>query len=395
MFISWTKIPRGSLRVGWRFKDLIILEKEEIMGFLVKINNDKTEVIKSKSFRKEEDLQEIVKKFPEIIPLEEINEDFDSLLVIGREFSLMGAGSIDLLAIDTSGLITIIEFKLEKNADIRKVVAQVIEYAANLWEMSYFDLDEKVKEYFKSNRCAINALKNKTLVKAVKWHFDRIKKEETADFLPEEFITTVSNNLQNGEFRLIIFCDNVDDRTKRTVEYLNSLSNLDIYCVSTDAFEVEGKQFFKSSLITKISKKKKYAGKITFEDFMNSIPQKFQEIYKHLDEKINEVNGYYSWGTKGFAFYLPIKEKKFRPFCAFPDYIELISEKHFAKYVDKETVSVAARKDYEERIRNIAPFKSSFKDDRMYPSYKYDKMKPDDLKRYFDLVIDWHKKWFS
>ena len=365
------------------------------MGFLVKINSDKTEIIKAKSFRKEEDLQEIVKKFPEIIPLEEINEDFDPLLVIGREFSLMGAGSIDLLAIDTNGLITIIEFKLEINADIRKVVAQVIEYAANLWEMSYHDLNEKVRDYFKSNRSAINALKNKTLVQAVKWYFDKNKKEETEDFLTEDFITTVSNNLQKGEFRLIIFCDNVDDRTKRTVEYLNSLSNLDIYCVSTDAFEVEGKQFFKSSLITKISKKKKYAGKITFEDFMNSIPQIFQEIYKHLNEKINEVNGFYSWGTKGFAFYLPIKEKKFRPFCAFPDYIELISEKHFAKYVDKETVSVAARKDYEERIRNIAPFKSSFKDDRMYPSYKYDKMKPGDLKRYFDLVIDWYKKWFS
>ena len=82
------------------------------MGFLVKINNDKTEIITSKSFRKEEDLQEIVKKFPEIIPLEEINEDFDPLLVIGREFSLMGAGSIDLLAIDTNGFINIIEFNI-------------------------------------------------------------------------------------------------------------------------------------------------------------------------------------------------------------------------------------------------------------------------------------------
>ena len=114
-----------------------------------------------------------------------------------------------------------------------------------------------------------------------------------------------------------------------------------------------------------------------------------------LDENIKEVNGFYSFGTKGFAFYFPIKDKKFRPFCAFPDNIELISEKHFVKYVDKETVSDAAKKDYEDRIKNIAPFKGSFKDTRVYPTYKYEKMKPGDLKRYFDLVIDWYKKWFS
>lgn len=365
------------------------------MGFLIKINNDKTEILKSKSFIKEEELQEIVKNYPEIIPLEEINEDFDPLLIIGREFNLGGAGSIDLLAIDISGLITIIEFKLEKNMDIRKVVAQVIEYAANLWEMSYHDLDKRVKDYFNSNRCPIYALKNESLVQAVKWHSEKTKKDEAMEFVAEDFITCVSDNLQKGEFRLIIFCDNVDDRTKRTVEYLNSLSSLDIYCVSTDAFEAEGKQFFKSSLMTKISKKKKYAGKITFEDFMNSIPQNFQGVYRDLNEKIKEVNGYYSWGIKGFAFYLPIKDKKFRPFCAFPDYIELISEKHFTKYVDKETVPDAARKDYEERIKNIGPFKGSFKDNRTYPTYKYEKVKPDDLRRYFDTVIEWYKKWFS
>lgn len=368
------------------------------MGYLVKINTDKTEIIKPKSFEKEEILQEAVKKYPEIIPLEEIDENFDPLLIIGREFSLEAAGSIDLLAIDTSGLITIIEFKLEKNTDIRKAVAQVIEYAANLWEMSYDVLDKKVQDYFNSSRCEIKELKNKTLVESINWHHKKIKKEESLDFSPEDFIKNVSSNLQKGEFRLIIFCDNVDERTKRAVEYLDLLSRFDIYCASTDEFEVDGKKLFKSTLITKDRKKasarSKYAGKITFDDFLDSIPQEYVGIYKYFDEKMKEINGYYSMGTKGFAFYYHINDKKMRPFCAFPDCIELISEKFFDKYVDTEIVSKDAKKDYEEKIKNIGPFKNSFKDIRVYPSYKYIQMKPEELKEYFSFILKWYKKWF-
>jgi len=368
------------------------------MGYLVKINTDKTEIIKPKSFETEEILREAVKKYPDIIPLEEIDENFDPLLIIGREFSLEGAGSIDLLGIDVSGLITIIEFKLEKNTDIRKIVAQVIEYAANLWEMSYDVLDKKVQDYFNSSRCEIKELKNKTLVESINWHHKKIKKEDSLDFSPEDFIKNVSSNLQKGEFRLIIFCDNVDERTKRAVEYLNYLSNFDIYCASTDEFEVDGKKLFKSTLITKDRKKapgKKHAGKITFDEFLNSIPADFRETYQYLEKKRQEANSYLSMGTKGFALYFQINEYKMRPFCGYPDSIELISEKFFNKYLGEEIIPEDARMDYEDRMSKTGPFKNSFKDNRIYPAYKYSKIKPEKLKEYFTVIIDWYKKWFA
>lgn len=269
--------------------------------------------------------------------------------------------------------------------------------------MSYDVLDKKVRDYFKSTRCEINELKNKTLVQAVKWHYENTKREfEERGFSSEDFIKNVSSNLQKGEFRLIIFCDNVDERTKRAVEYLNELSDFDIYCVSTDAFEVDGNNFFESSLITierkKTSPGKKHAGKITFDDFIKSIEQEnpaFVETYKCFDEKMKKINGYYSMGTKGFAFYLQINDKKMRPFCAYPDYIEIISEKFFDKYLDKEIVSEDAKKGYEEKIKNIRAFKGSFKDSRVYPTYKYSQMKPDELKEYFNFIIEWYKKWFT
>jgi hypothetical protein len=310
------------------------------MGYLIKINKEKSELIRSQTFDKEDELQEIVKKFPEIIPLNEIDEDFRPLLIIGREFSLGNAGSIDLLGIDITGLITLIEFKLEKNTDIRRVVAQTIEYAANLWEMSYDVLDRKVQEYLKSNKCEITELKNKTLVQAVEWHYRKTKKEEDEAFSSEEFIKTVSSNLQEGEFRLIIFCDSVDERTIRSVEYLNELSNFDIYCISTDEFEVDGKRFFKSNLITKnrkgVTGRKKHAGRISFDDFLNSVPTELVDVYRYFNERMKEVNGYYSMGTKGFSTYFLLNEKKIRLFEGYPDRISLLSKNYFDNYINKE-----------------------------------------------------------
>jgi RecB family endonuclease NucS len=102
------------------------------MGYLIKIQNNKAQKLISRAFENEANLQEQVKRYPQIIPLEELDENYKPLLIIGREFPLKNAGSIDLLGIDVDGLITLLEFKLEKNTDMRKVVAQTIEYAANL-----------------------------------------------------------------------------------------------------------------------------------------------------------------------------------------------------------------------------------------------------------------------
>jgi hypothetical protein len=48
---------------------------------------------------------------------------------------------------------------------------------------------------------------------------------------------------------------------------------------------------------------------------------------------------------------------------------------------------------YEEKIKEIRPFKDSFTSKGVYPIYKYSQLKPEDLKKYFDFIIDWYKKW--
>jgi hypothetical protein len=61
------------------------------------------------------------------------------------EFGLLGSGLTDVLAFSVVGDIAFIECKLAANEEIkRKVIAQVLEYGAYPWGMSYDELNERV-----------------------------------------------------------------------------------------------------------------------------------------------------------------------------------------------------------------------------------------------------------
>src|SRR5262245_4713108 len=79
-------------------------------------------------FSAEEALHKLVEEAPQLLPL----AGSPQLLVVGREVQL-GSGVADLVALEPSGRLAIIEVKLAKNAEARRaVVAQVLAYAAYL-----------------------------------------------------------------------------------------------------------------------------------------------------------------------------------------------------------------------------------------------------------------------
>jgi RecB family exonuclease len=66
------------------------------------------------------------------------------LIVLGREVQL-GNGYADLIAIEPTGRIAIIEIKLARNAEARRaVIAQVLAYAAYLWKLDQTTLEQEV-----------------------------------------------------------------------------------------------------------------------------------------------------------------------------------------------------------------------------------------------------------
>ena len=79
-------------------------------------------------FPDEASLQSLVEKAPHVLPL----AGSPRLVIVGREV-MLGNGFADLIAIESTGRLAIIEVKLAKSSEARRaVVAQVLTYAAYL-----------------------------------------------------------------------------------------------------------------------------------------------------------------------------------------------------------------------------------------------------------------------
>ena len=76
-------------------------------------------------------LQDYILNNSEALPLGELRDDLQ-FLVVAREFST-AVGPIDAVGIDDRGEVYLIETKLYRNADKRRVLAQVLDYGAALW----------------------------------------------------------------------------------------------------------------------------------------------------------------------------------------------------------------------------------------------------------------------
>ncbi len=150
-------------------------------------------------YANEKELQELVKLSPTLLP------GGDSLAVVD-EFWIPGIGFADLVAVGTSGEITIVECKLGSNPGIRReVVGQTLAYAGGLWHMSYDD--------FAAGFAARNV--GISLFDAV----SAASGDEVDDVVLREGVT---RRLADGEFTLIIAVDSITPELKLIIEYLNT-----------------------------------------------------------------------------------------------------------------------------------------------------------------------------
>jgi hypothetical protein len=92
-------------------------------------------------FLLERELHDAVASFPELIPHERFG--LGRLTVLAREFPCE-AGYVDLILVDEFGRLVVCEVKKgAENADVRRVIAQMLDYGAALWQI---DVDEFERE---------------------------------------------------------------------------------------------------------------------------------------------------------------------------------------------------------------------------------------------------------
>ncbi len=245
------------------------------MSIIVSKNGIGAVKLNKTPFGLEDTLQQYIHNNPESIPLYDIKEDVQ-LLILAREF-MTGSGPIDALGIDKDGEIYLVETKLYKNPDKRTVLAQVLDYGASLWK-SHPDFDSFLLQ--------IN--------NAVQKNFNQTVREKIQSFfsLEEDDIDTLlsnmSNNLNEGNFKFVVLMDTIHDQLKDLILYMNQNSKFDIYGVELeyykhDEFEIIIPKLFGSEV------KKDIVSRTYDNTFISN--DEFMSLYKDagLGERISEV----------------------------------------------------------------------------------------------------------
>jgi hypothetical protein len=181
-------------------------------------------VLEPAGFADEASLHRLVEEAPQVVPL----SGSPSLAILAREF-VIGTGSADLLAVEPSGRLVIIEVKLAKNAEARRaVVAQVLAYAAFLKGTPLERLQQQLAPHLAKRD-------HGSLVEAVEQSVQDGSLDSAA------LLAGVAQSLETGQFRLVLVLDTAPHELVRLVGYLESIApQLTIDLVTVSRYEVNG-----------------------------------------------------------------------------------------------------------------------------------------------------------
>ena len=163
-------------------------------------------------------LQRFIFENPDSLPLGDVKEDA-RLMIVGREFAT-GSGPIDVLAVDGDGDIYLVETKLYKNPDKRRVIAQLLDYGAALWR-GYVDPGSFVAAL----EASISTRTGHTLQAELSEFYDL--DQDTA----KEVARCIAQNVGDGNFKFVVLMDQLDSRLRDLILFLNQRSTFDVYAV--------------------------------------------------------------------------------------------------------------------------------------------------------------------
>lgn len=154
-------------------------------------------------------LQKFIFEHPSAIPINEIESAFAELIPVCRELPT-SAGPIDLVFVNSDGLLTLVECKLWSNPEARReVVGQILDYAKEISQWSYQNLEDAIDKTQKAGKQSLFQLVS---VKS--------------DVEEMDFIDSVSRNLRRGRFLLLIIGDGIRENVEQLAEFLQKYAHL-------------------------------------------------------------------------------------------------------------------------------------------------------------------------
>ncbi|RKY14404.1 MAG: hypothetical protein DRP82_04130, partial [Planctomycetota bacterium] len=179
---------------------------------------------------KEENLHRLIEKNPKLVVLEQEDGSRLPTAVIGSRMRLPSGEELDLLLMDAQGTLTLVELKRGRTA--RKVIAQILSYAADLNLMTCEELEQCVRE--------------NTRYDSLEEVVEKLQEEESdsGEFDMEEVRRRIEECLKGKKLQLLIVSYEVDEETKKIARFLRETYGMKIWCVEFDYFKNEEYEFF-------------------------------------------------------------------------------------------------------------------------------------------------------
>jgi hypothetical protein len=166
------------------------------------------QLLATTGFPDEAALHSLVEQAPQILPL----AGSPRLVVLGREV-LLGNGYADLIAVEPTGRMAIIEVKLARNAEARRaIVAQVLTYAAYLNGLDPIVLERDILGRHLRDRGYAD------LAGAV------AANDQEGSFDAVGFSEGLAESLARGQFRLVLVLDDAPEELARLIAYLEAVT---------------------------------------------------------------------------------------------------------------------------------------------------------------------------
>lgn len=298
------------------------------------------EIANSRRYDDEAHLQNLLAENPTLIPFDDVSDQLLAPRIMISELGLPGSGSSDLVGINEYGGITIIECKLAANPEIkRKVVGQVLEYAAYLWRQPYSHLD-----------VACQKRRGKTLAEAVR---DSLDDEAKNGFDEASFVDSVTENLNTGDFQLVIAVDTMRDELRNIIEYLSQgPSSLSLFALEIRYFASADSEILVPQLTGYAPKKpgqRRGSGTTwTPERFFEDVRSRELgadevEILKKLLDFAKAESSKVNWGSGqergSFTFYHDKHGVTYSMFSAYSDGKLMLSIGYIKDRVDRQELS--------------------------------------------------------
>ena len=182
-------------------------------------------------------IRDVIDRCPGLLPTHEVDLGFKDMQPVCVELPVRTrhqpnrAGYIDNLLINRDGKVCLVECKLWRNAEAaRKVVAQILDYAAGLSTWSYKELREAVAtRYPKEVGDSIAA---------------RVLGAKTTDDERDEFAQAVEASLRRGNFLLLIAGDGIRPEVREMARLLEGQPMLSfvLALVELEIYAAEGGQ---------------------------------------------------------------------------------------------------------------------------------------------------------